>query len=51
MAVLKGEAAMTGVNLIAKVYKNGVTKGASPSTPTSSLTREIRMVRSRRTCT
>ncbi|MFD9867492.1 hypothetical protein ACFXI8_23710 [Streptomyces niveus] len=27
MAVLKGEGAMTGVNLIAKVYKNGVTKG------------------------
>ncbi|MFJ7416467.1 hypothetical protein ACIQWZ_37560 [Streptomyces sp. NPDC098077] len=26
MAVLKGKGAMTGVNLIAKVYKNGVTK-------------------------
>ncbi|MFD4574237.1 hypothetical protein ACFWNK_19745 [Streptomyces sp. NPDC058417] len=26
MALLKGKGAMTGVNLIAKVYKNGVTK-------------------------
>ncbi|MFE0133260.1 hypothetical protein ACFWY6_17075 [Streptomyces sp. NPDC059037] len=26
MAILKGKGAMTGVNLIAKVYKNGVTK-------------------------
>ncbi|MFJ5740093.1 hypothetical protein [Streptomyces microflavus] len=26
MAVLKGKGAMTGVNLIAKVYKNGITK-------------------------
>ncbi|WP_327357876.1 hypothetical protein [Streptomyces sp. NBC_01304] len=26
MAVLKGKGSMTGVNLIAKVYKNGVTK-------------------------
>ncbi|MFD7537477.1 MULTISPECIES: hypothetical protein [unclassified Streptomyces] len=29
MALLKGKGAMTGVNLIAKVYKNGVTKNGT----------------------